>query len=325
MARIYENSLCTIIAPSSDPTEPLFIEREATLVRPAVLQLSPLKGGPSAAVRFHPVLPKWKNGTLDSPCESGEPELQGKQPTRKRAWCLQEYELSRRTVTFTTHQFLWACKEMQCSEERFSDLSRPLSWYGLKKNRWEKPIYRHHFMEPPGQSWEKLVEEFTSRDITRMEDRLPAMSGLAQKMQQKTRDTYHAGLWEKNLKNELLWQVRDEKTCSRIGGIPSWSWAAVTDAVHFPLRPYDRSIWEKSVNPTPGDEIVIEDVKVEVDGENSFGRVKSGRITLQGHLFKALVGIPGTGSRPMRQLRSIGNNPPIPNDFDLGFVFFDDF
>jgi hypothetical protein len=52
--------------------------------------------------------------------------------------------------------------------------------------------------------------------------------------------------------------------------------------------------------------------------------VKSGRITLQGHLFKALVGIPGTGSRPMLQLRCIGNNPPIPNDFDLGFVFFDD-
>ena len=60
MARIYENSLCTVISPSSDPIKPLFIEREVSLASLAVLQLSPRNGGPSATVRFHPVLPKWK-------------------------------------------------------------------------------------------------------------------------------------------------------------------------------------------------------------------------------------------------------------------------
>jgi hypothetical protein len=126
MARIYENSLCTVISPSSDPTKPLFIEREASLVSPAVLQLSPDNGGPSATVRFHPVLPKWRDKSWGGPGRMGESGLQKSQPTRRRAWCLQEYELSCRTITFTTHQFVWICREMQCSEADFSNLSRPL-------------------------------------------------------------------------------------------------------------------------------------------------------------------------------------------------------
>jgi hypothetical protein len=73
MARIYENSLCTVISPSSDPTKPLFIEREASLVSPAVLQLSPDNGGPSATVRFHPVLPKWRDKSWGGPRLGDDP------------------------------------------------------------------------------------------------------------------------------------------------------------------------------------------------------------------------------------------------------------
>lgn len=125
MARVYANSLCTVILPASDPNQPLFIDRDVSLTRPATLQLTTSDGGRSAVVRLHPVLPKW-NRKFDLGIE-GEDEsgLQAKQPTRKRAWCLQEYELSCRTVIFTTHQFVWLCREMQCSEEEFSDMSRP--------------------------------------------------------------------------------------------------------------------------------------------------------------------------------------------------------
>lgn len=122
MARIYKNSLCTIISPSPDPTKPLFIERDPHLVSPAVLQLFTRNRSHSGTVRFHPVLPKWKSSFEGQ----NDPELRETLPTRRRAWCFQEYELSCRTIAFTTHQFVWACKEMQCFEEEFSSLSRPL-------------------------------------------------------------------------------------------------------------------------------------------------------------------------------------------------------
>ena len=126
MARIYKNSLCTIISPSPDPTKPLFIERDPYLVSPAVLQLFTRNRSHSGTVRFHPVLPKWKGKFSGSFERQNDPGLQESLPTRRRAWCFQEYELSCRTITFTTHQFVWVCKEMQCFEEDFSSFSRPL-------------------------------------------------------------------------------------------------------------------------------------------------------------------------------------------------------
>ena len=117
MARIYKNSLCTIISPSPDPTKPFFIERDSHLVNPAILQLFTHNQSHSRTVRFHPVLPKWEGKFLGSFEGQNDPGLWESVLTRKWAWCFQEYEVSFRTITITTHQFVWVCKEMQCFEE----------------------------------------------------------------------------------------------------------------------------------------------------------------------------------------------------------------
>lgn len=89
--------------------------------------------------------------------------------------------------------------------------------------------------------------------------------------------------------------------------MPTCSWAAVSGAVLFPRRPFDLGMFESRVSSTFGDEIVIIDAKVEVSGNNPFGRVQSGYITLQGHLFKSPTRTADsrliTGPRP----RSIGH------------------
>lgn len=94
------------------------------------------------------------------------------------------------------------------------------------------------FLEPPGnyRKWEKLVEDYTSRSITKPQDRLSAVAGIAEKRYEETKDQYLMGLWSSNLKNELLWCVIDPTTSSRISGLeemPTWSWVAVNSAIHF--------------------------------------------------------------------------------------------
>jgi len=376
MARIYKNSLCTIISPSPDPTKPLFIERDAHLVSPTVLQLFTRNRSHSGTVRFHPVLPKWKGKFPSSYKGQNDPGLRGSLPTRRRAWCFQECELSCRTITFTTHQFVWACKEMQCFEEELSSFSRPLGepmdrrtlakdgetvhphirffvrWisrildflglfrllrlfgrvervstsyepcHELENRVWEGGVLNREPSERLGldRGWEKVVEEITSRDITYWTDRLPALSGLAAKRQQATGDKYLAGLWKSNLKTELLWRVEGRENPIRLpkpDNLPTWSWSTVSGAVWFPRRSFGLNEFESHMPSPIGDEIVIVEADVEVIGENPFGRVKSGYITLQGRLLCASVGTKEHTTAASRNLRT-------PEGRDLGGIYFDD-
>ena len=384
MARIYKNSLCTIISPSPDPTKPLFIERDRYLVSPAVLQLFTRNRSHFGTVRFHPVLPKWKGNFPGSLEGQNDPGLQESLPTRRRAWCFQEYGLSCRTITFTTHQFVWVCKEMQCFEEKFSSFSRPLGelierrklakdgeivyphirlfvrWilrilnflglfrllrlfgrvervsisyepcYELESRIWEGGIFNREPSECLGldRGWEKVVEEITSRDITYWTDRLPALSGLAAKRQQATGDKYLAGLWKSNLKTELLWRVEDRENPVRLpkpDNVPTWSWSTVSGAVWFPRRSFSLNEFESHMPSPIGNEVVIVEADVEVIGENPFGRVKSGYITLQGRLLRASV---GTKEHTMAigppHHCNASRNLHTPEGRDLGSIYFDD-
>ena len=144
MARIYANSLHTIISPASDPNDPLLIERDESLTRPAILRLAPRSGEPSAIVRFHPILPEWNANIGLGIRGIDESGLLAMQPTRTRAWCLQEHELSHRTIIFSSHQFGWLCEGMQCSEEEFTDISRPLvTAINKSKRTWNKHPSTH--------------------------------------------------------------------------------------------------------------------------------------------------------------------------------------
>jgi hypothetical protein len=335
MASVYTNALFTVVSPASDPTQSLFFKRDSSRTRPAILQLSPRNGDPSATVRLHPVLPKWNVGPGFGIEDMDESGLQANQPTRKRAWCLQEYELSRRTVTFTTHQFAWVCREMQCSEEEFSlmsptlttlandndNISLPLAMTRIENllywpsylfnqvarflslhwgDRWTNeitlqiPRFNRKLMEPPGlyQKWEKLVEEYTARHLSKSSDRLCAVAGLAKQRHQETNDQYLAGLWKGNLKSELLWRVKNPAKSSRIAelsDLPTWSWVAVDSPVYFPHRPYALR-WSESRMPSPiGDEISIEKVEVNTADRQTFTEIISAQITMKGKLVRASI------------------------------------
>lgn len=53
--------------------------------------------------------------------------------------------------------------------------------------------------------WRRVLERYSSRLLTNRSDRLPALSGLAKRIQALTGSEYAAGLWCRDLLRELLW------------------------------------------------------------------------------------------------------------------------
>jgi hypothetical protein len=332
MKRIYTNAICTVVSPASDPRQPLFVERDPLVTQSARLQLQSLDESHSATVKFHPILPKWHVKTALDFHEIGQSDLKASLPTSKRAWCLQEYELSQRVIMFTTHQIVWVCQGMQCSEEEFSATSLPTAnttyqdskprntrWIDYIRirleplfgsvckfmqlgplaidDRWDEqsstPIsqFDKRFLDPPGnfRKWEKLVEDYTSRSITKPQDRLSAVAGIAEKRYEETQDQYLMGLWWGNLKNELLWRVHDPATSSRISGLeelPTWSWVGVNSSVYFPRRPYDLRMFENRMKSPIGDEISIEKFDIRKASGSPFTVPRSVCIVLKGRLIQ---------------------------------------
>ena len=54
--------------------------------------------------------------------------------------------------------------------------------------------------------WMELLAEYSIRELTILEDRLPAISGLAKKFAQATKDDYIAGFWRSDMVRQLLWE-----------------------------------------------------------------------------------------------------------------------
>lgn len=99
--------------------------------------------------------------------------------------------------------------------------------------------------------WHEVVASFRRRQLTVLDDRLPAVSAVAAKFAElRTPRRYLAGLWADSLPEDLLWEVvprhssidlsaditvprpivnkHDESRADQDGPFPSWSWASVS-------------------------------------------------------------------------------------------------
>lgn len=138
----------------------------------------------------------------------------------ERGWTYQEWLLSPRVLHIDS-MTLWDCFGGYANELDRRYMGKP----NLKRNPEgiEKRL---------GFPWTHVVDEFTRRKITREEDRLPAVAGLAVRHAQATGDTYVAGLWRENLHWWLLWepwkymQWNADPQPEPNPHAPSWSWAS---------------------------------------------------------------------------------------------------
>jgi len=130
--------------------------------------------------------------------------------------------------------------------------------------------------------WERIVEAYTACQLTKAEDKLIALSGIAKHMQPILgNDEYLAGLWRKFLPSQLLWTVNHGRQSNHEPSLrpevyraPSWSWASVDGEI--------------SVGATTENGILVEvlDAQTTPVTADPTGQISAGYIVLRGLLKK---------------------------------------
>ncbi|KAK5654622.1 hypothetical protein OQA88_6943 [Cercophora sp. LCS_1] len=199
-------------------------------------------------------------------------------PLHVRAWVKQERILSPRTVHFDRDQMLWECRE-----ERICESGVPEGAFSVQRKLWDG---RLHFESgaPAAKGrkfwwdWYDLVEGYTGHGLTKGEDKLPALSGLADMLGRATGGGYVAGLWRDHLPWGLLWRKKGRWLRPAEGyRAPSWSWAGWDGIVQWVGEADLEGFALKVISDVEG----VEAVSVP-EGIDPRGRLKGGHLKLTG-------------------------------------------
>lgn len=139
-----------------------------------------------------------------------------------RAWIWQERLLSTRSLVFTNAAMKFECRTASL---------------------WEDQLHPGHSFssfidKDPRVHWTKLIEDFTSRNITFSTDRIFAIQAVMNTVQEKYKLTPLCGLWRETLTRSLHWSAKEgfnslQPHSSYLA--PSWSWASLEGAVHWTI------------------------------------------------------------------------------------------
>ena len=192
------------------------------------------------------------------------------QPLYLRAWTLQERLLSRRVLIYATDQLVWECQSTVLTESG----EQPGAIASTRLNADFNAI-----------DWPTIIRDYCARHLTYENDKLPALSGLANAIYQRPGDQYLAGLWKGSFLQDLLWahehmffENKTPRSRPKVYRAPSWSWASLNGNVYFPGLYLERTEYS-----------TLLDYQVVASGENQFGQVTSGFIVLKGRAKQGCV------------------------------------
>lgn len=199
-----------------------------------------------------------------------------------RGWTLQEVILSPRVLWFKSTELCWSCScetACECHPDPVPDL---MDSYPGEVNALSTLLCKLSFLDvvPLSQSgwvdaWSELVWVFMRRQLTKLSDRLSAISGLAEQFLQRLGVRYLCGMWEtRSLHKQLLWLMdvsgleSPKETPEGLAPdyAPSWSWASVSGPVFIPRiaednnRDQDNGDSQETLNNTRTEENASEPV-----------------------------------------------------------------
>ncbi|KAK0744389.1 heterokaryon incompatibility protein-domain-containing protein [Apiosordaria backusii] len=224
-----------------------------------------------------------------------------------RAWVLQERMLSPCTVHFNDEELVWSCFGQQRCECRWiagASESGHFRRLLLTAGNPSPELERNLLIE-----WPKVVEEFTTKGLTYPKDRLPALSGLATLLQEKTTSRYLAGLWSEDMAYSLLW-IAHHAAASNMGQpiiripvvpyAPSWSWASVIGSIRYIDRHLDQFTHRRSGNDEVKPIINVLQATTTPATSNMYGPVTAGFVTVRGQVVSVQFDPLGGAWRPVR-------------------------
>ncbi|KAF1841549.1 HET-domain-containing protein [Cucurbitaria berberidis CBS 394.84] len=207
-------------------------------------------------------------------------------PLGSRGWCLQESILPPRQLYYGERQIYWRCPAVydaadgsvhgnQVPENRFPNLSAVMH---------SAVLAQPSFMETSAiantpsvlEEYYRLVERYSHRSLTYGSDKLPAFSGISQRVHEALPGDYVAGLWTCDIASGLLWYARLE-SCVHVNTYraPSWSWASTDEPIEF--RPKRNRVLHNNLSL----DLVREHIEYR-DHSNPYGEIVSGIIVVRG-------------------------------------------
>ncbi|KAF2731285.1 HET-domain-containing protein, partial [Polyplosphaeria fusca] len=196
-------------------------------------------------------------------------DLEGTNSLSQRGWVLQERLMSPQTIHFTS-TVTWECREI------FASQLYPEGKEGtLEKIRYSMRIgsvENRHLL------WTMAIQNYSRCTLTKTDDKLVAISGIARTLQALHQNDYLAGLWRDNLVEGLMWVPELDNDVFGYGTTchlaPYWSWASVDGPVSMAF-----SIWHKNLVFQ-----VLEAKTTPLHGD-IFDQVKSEFIKLLGSIY----------------------------------------
>jgi hypothetical protein len=221
----------------------------------------------------------------------------GYDPVFDRAWCLQERFLTTRLFHFTSTEMIWECKaKIRCECEYFELVEGLVEAFNTAL---AKPGFHQCLLQSSAKTklsrWWRMVEEYSLRGLTKETDRLPAISGLARRMEDPGLGEYLSGIWQENLLWGLLWQcdgiginsgmssspgaTKKRGSRSKISVAPTWSWASITGPIRRPSRLLEKHILAA----------YILDISCQPAGLDPYGQVTGGFLQIKAPSMTARI------------------------------------
>jgi hypothetical protein len=227
MGLVYRNSVVTISALASRGSKDGIISHGQCFrdMPKAVLMNLSTDGSTPGQVSIRP---KYRNA-------ENLRELEQSAPLSTRGWTLQESILSPRHLYFGKEMIYWKCPQGFDTADGLppGNTTPPIS-YPILTTVIYSDILNNPCAELPDKSsiledYYQLINNFTQRSLTFGTDKLPALSGIAQRLHAVIGGDYLAGIWSNDIKYGLLWKS-ELNFCGHVQPYraPSWSWA-VTD------------------------------------------------------------------------------------------------
>ncbi len=235
MGNIYRNAMLSIAADASENCSQRILKPRHPEFVSINVPFQSSRWGVSRNFFIRPVVSNWDTGLIWG------------SRLNERAWVLQENLLARRTLHYCEQEMLWECRVLCTAESNLTPVNTSRS---MRLGRDDQFIYKSYLFllqtltapDKAGEARETMymryyaiIENYTSRKLTKPEDRLPAFSGLASWFQVQLDDTYQAGLFTNDLLRGLFWETRDRLTAKYPATYraPSWSWASIEAPMKF--------------------------------------------------------------------------------------------
>ncbi len=292
MGLIYKHSTLTIVAASAQRVTDGFL-RDGKLNQPDIQLPFYVNQATTGTVYL-----RWQDPSETD--TSAEPIFQ-------RGWTYQEQLLSPRALVFDSNQIMLKCLTDDYRpvfetylKVRADAPKLPNGVFGtVDKNleRGDAPQIREYYnTATQDKIWGEIVCDYSTRELSRFSDRLPALAGIAAELAVVWDDIYLAGFWGRTLLHHLGWHrprlilssffeetfeknpFEDIVDCKRRAAGPTWSWATAP----FAVRIYEVQ------NPDP--KLVSSSVQL-ISQKSPFGQVRSASITLEAKLLNAAAAL----------------------------------